>query len=87
MSDDVEKRPLPACRLTGLLTMIQRATDASLVQSLGVQPILVQGIGRNPKQWEGRVYFVTLKIQNNPPCVFDPGFQGNGLLSGIKSCS
>jgi hypothetical protein len=37
--------------------MIQRATDASLVQSLGVQPILVQGIGRNPKQWEGRVYF------------------------------
>lgn len=54
---DVAKRPLPACRLTGLLTMIQRATDASLVQSLGVQPILVQGIGRNPKQWEGRVYF------------------------------
>lgn len=54
---DVEKLPLPPCRPTGLLTMIQRATDASLVESLGVQPIPVQGIGRNPKQWEGRVYF------------------------------
>lgn len=54
---DVEKRPVPACRPTGLLPMTQRATEASLLQSLGVQPIPVQGIGRNPKQWEGRVYF------------------------------
>ena len=46
----VETLPMPVCRPTGLLTMIRRTTDASLVQSLGVQVILVQGIGRNPKQ-------------------------------------
>lgn len=83
---DVEKRPLPACRPTGLLTMIQRATDASLVQSLGVQPILVRGLVVTPSSGKGGST-LTLKIQNNPPCVFNPGFQGNGLLSGIKFCS
>lgn len=46
------------CRPSMVMTMIQRAMDASTIQEVGTHPVLLKGIGRTPKpSHQERIYF------------------------------
>jgi len=45
------------CRPAGGVAMLQRIVEGVATSDLGAHPVVVLGVGRNPKTWDTRCYF------------------------------